>query len=620
MKLSIGTVKLVNGEELLIYENGHFNIIRNINTSKKIGIDDLVIIKDNKVVEVIDEKIAELINLYQNRLIKKWYFSYELAKIYFAFFGNLEIPYNFKTFDGISFNENGYSLYSWVETQRKNMRNNNLSEDKKRKLGELDFRINDKREEKWQKMYELAKSFYQFYKHLEVNGKFKTFDGITFDESGFALGNWISAQRQSEKNGWLDEERKNLLSEIGMRFNLNRFEEKWFNMYELAKNYCNFYGNLDINYHFKTLNGFSYDESGFALGKWFLLQTTNYENGILNERRISLISALHPNFLLEINDDNWFKYYDLAKKYFSYHEHLAIPEKYKTLNGFAEDLSGYPLGVWLRRQRQDYQKGLLNEEKVALLNEINFNEQQKFLKWLKMYELAKNYYEFHGNLEMPHNFKTINGFEYDESGFALGLWLTNQRQQYKNNKLIPEQKDLLSKIAMRFETNYLEIKWQKIYELAKKYYEINNNLEIPKDFITLDGYTYDESGFELGRWLYLQKLYQQRSSLTKQKALLLEHIGIIWLSKSHLNRIKSICQEYNINYKLNKIILKNISYQELLAKIFYLNNINHPLVNEFGYLHEIFRISNINLQLKYQISLEEIINNYFNTYMKERIK
>ena len=32
-----------------------------------------------------------------------------------------------------------------------------------------------------------------------------------------------------------------------------------------------------------------------------------------------------------------------------------------------------------------------------------------------MYEYAKKYYEYYGNLEVPSSFKTNNGYEYDEN-------------------------------------------------------------------------------------------------------------------------------------------------------------------------------------------------------------
>ena len=51
--------------------------------------------------------------------------------------------------------------------------------------------------------------------------------------------------------------------------------------------------------------------------------------------------------------------------------------------------------------------------------------------WNKKYNLAKAYYEHYGNSEIPAGYKTINGYEPDENGIALGNWLTNQKSAYK---------------------------------------------------------------------------------------------------------------------------------------------------------------------------------------------
>lgn len=45
-------------------------------------------------------------------------------------------------------------------------------------------------------------------------------------------------------------------------------------------------------------------------------------------------------------------------------------------------------------------------------------------KWNLIYQYAKNYYEHHGNLEVPKNFKTNDGYIDDKSGtIHLGEWI-----------------------------------------------------------------------------------------------------------------------------------------------------------------------------------------------------
>ena len=85
-------------------------------------------------------------------------------------------------------------------------------------------------------------------------------------------------------------------------------------------------------------------------------------------------------------------------------------------------------------------------------------------EWNKKYKLAKVYYEHYGNLEIPIKFKTINGYEYDENGASLGMWISTQKQSFKgqaNNKLDEKQIKLLNQIGMKWFSDNIDIKFQK---------------------------------------------------------------------------------------------------------------------------------------------------------------
>ena len=43
--------------------------------------------------------------------------------------------------------------------------------------------------------------------------------------------------------------------------------------------------------------------------------------------------------------------------------------------------------------------------------------------WFNMYLLAEQYYLHHHNLFIAHRFKTKNGYEYDDDGKNLGVWI-----------------------------------------------------------------------------------------------------------------------------------------------------------------------------------------------------
>ena len=46
-----------------------------------------------------------------------WEEVYTLAKTYYEYNGNLRVPLDFKTLDGIHYNEKGYNLYNWLLKQ-----------------------------------------------------------------------------------------------------------------------------------------------------------------------------------------------------------------------------------------------------------------------------------------------------------------------------------------------------------------------------------------------------------------------------------------------------------------------------------------------------------------------
>ncbi len=156
--------------------------------------------------------------------------------------------------------------------------------------------------------------------------------------------------------------------------------------------------------------------------------------------------------------ESWMYKYSLAKTYFEHHGNLEIPYHYKTLNGYEYTEEGIALGTWLHTQRQAY-KGQgtckISEDQIKLLEEIGmrFETNYKEEEWNKKYGLAKAYFEHHGNLEIPIDYKTLNGYEYTEEGIALGRWITNQRQTYKGQntcKITETQIKLLEEIRMKW--------------------------------------------------------------------------------------------------------------------------------------------------------------------------
>ena len=308
-------------------------------------------------------------------------------------------------------------------------------------------------------------------------------------------------------------------------------------------------------------------------------------------------------FETNYKEDEWNKKYELAKVYFEHHGNLKIPQSYKTLNGYEYAESGITLGTWLDTQRRAY-KGQGNykitENQIQLLEKIGmrFETRDNNEEWNKKYELAKIYFEHNRNLEIPKSYKTLNGYEYAESGIALGTWLNTQRKAYKGKcayKITKEQIKLLEKIGMRFETRDNNEEWNKKYELAKIYFEHNGNLEIPQSYKTLNGYEYAESGIALGMWLNTQRQAykgQGNNKITENSIKLLEEIRIKWFLKVGTDKKsqEEIITEKNSKRKqiemLNRVrsYLNTLDESEVLSK----EEINQGMIDALN--HKIKRL------------------------------
>ena len=152
-------------------------------------------------------------------------------------------------------------------------------------------------------------------------------------------------------------------------------------------------------------------------------------------------------------------------------------------------------------------------------------------KWNQMYELAKAYYEYHGNLDIPAKLELV-GYEHDKIT-KLGSWIS--RQRVSKGGLSKEKIEKLDNIGMIWDANYKKRRpdtgaWEKMYELAKAYYEYHGNLDIPTK-LEIEGYEQDKM-IKLGSWLSNQKTRYKLGKLSEERREKLENIGMIWSKRN----------------------------------------------------------------------------------------
>ena len=465
-----------------------------------------------------------------------WLEKYNMVKNYYEKYGNTLIPGNFKTKDGINYDENGYILGNWIIEQRRYYNSNKLPKDKIELLNQIEM-IWYVKDYVWNQNYTLARNYYNKYNNLNVPIDFKTKDGITYDEKGFGLGHWIIDLKQQYNNtkvNRLTEEQIKKLEDIGMIWSV--YNHNWKKHYEIAKKYYEHNGNLSIPYNFKTKDGINYDENGFNLHGWCVMQKNAYKGVGTNRITQEQIKKLEDiGIIWYPREYNWETNYNEVLEYLNKYNNLSIPLDYKTKNGIE-------LGRWLDLQKKMYRDNKLSDERIKLFEKIGIIwDSISDIKWMKNYNLAKKYYEKYGNLSIATDFKTKDGITYDENGTKLGYWIVSQRRIYrkgKNGNLDDNRINLLNEIGMLWKVNLskksrliINSKWDKCYNLAKNYYEKYGNLDIPYNFKTSDGITFDLNGVKLGKWINVQRQVfkgKVNYNIIDEHIELLDKIGMIW--------------------------------------------------------------------------------------------
>jgi len=220
----------------------------------------------------------------------------------------------------------------------------------------------------WHDKYALAEQFYLHYGHCCIPLKFKTFDGINYDENGIKLGSWLEKQGCAYRDTLagkptariMNEERIKLLEAIEAPFSKRAYN--WFQTFEIAKRFYDYHGHSIFPKHFKTLNGIDFDEKGPNLYTWSIIQGKKIRHSIdkLTEEQIEALKSIQFKFPNSNASRTWEYNYSLAQSFYQENFHLNVPYEYMTPN---EE----KLGSWIDTQR-NHQKELNSYQKEKLDN------------------------------------------------------------------------------------------------------------------------------------------------------------------------------------------------------------------------------------------------------------
>lgn len=298
----------------------------------------------HKAGELPQEQVERLDALdmdWTNRNDRKWMSLYDFAAAYYHEHGNLNVPSEYVTPDGVL-------LGKWVARQRYAYLNPDRSSarvtpERKALLDKLGMVW--EKYDPWQERYDLALAYKTEHGDLEIPSVYKTADGVW-------LGSWVSRQRQTLNSGSsaLSSERRKLLRTLfkGERRPSDPAadhgtvrEANWERNFRSAARYARKYKHLLVPASYV-------DSDGVRLGVWI----SNLRAARKNRPDSYQVTPAHIKKLNSIGmvwdarDAKWGTAYQQAKAYYKAHGNLHAAANYKS------DETGFCLGDWLRRMRE----------------------------------------------------------------------------------------------------------------------------------------------------------------------------------------------------------------------------------------------------------------------------
>jgi len=179
----------------------------------------------------------------------------------------------------------------------------------------------------------------------------------------------------------------------------------------------------------------THKEDGETLGIWLKTQRLFKRKGMLkNEEHIRTLEDL--GVIWDPYYQRWQVMYALLSQYNENEGHCRVPP------GHIED--GENLGTWLNNQRIGKTTGKLNDERQRQLEELGVEwKLRSTKKWEYMFVLLVRYNDKTGSCNVPQ--------DHIEDGENLGIWLKNQRQAKKKEKLNNERKQKLEDLGVEWE-------------------------------------------------------------------------------------------------------------------------------------------------------------------------
>lgn len=475
---------------------------------------------------------------------ESWEFMFGLLEAYVEETGSSRVPAGFKT-------THGYSLGSWINTQRANK--DLLSIERIKRLVALPKWTWAVHEARWEEGISRLKEYVEKYGTSRMSGTYEAEDGFKLglwvkskrinrrelsqekqalleslpdwvwnvtdaqwekgffhlegyvrqhgtawvhgkhkEPDGFYLGAWVASNRAKRLD--LDKEQTDRLEALP-GWTWNALDERWESAFRCLEKYVQENKTARVPARFV-------DDSRFRLGGWVQKQRKDFDS--LERDKRERLAAL-PDWSLDPFNELWEQGYEVITLFAKEHGHCNVPpKKYFTI-------AGNDVKNWINRQRSKF--SVLTEEQKYKLEKIpGWVWDPNETAWQEMFISLQEYAENEGNTLIPANHLLSNGKK-------LGHWVNDQRKRYQKGRLSQIRKKLLESVP-EWTWDAVRYKWENMYRELEKYAKKNGNCSVPYDLMLDDGR-------KLVDFVNAQR--QRREQLGEDRKLLLEALpGWTW--------------------------------------------------------------------------------------------
>ena len=266
------------------------------------------------------------------------------------------------------------------------------------------------------------------------------------------------------------------------------------------------------------------------LAKWCSRQRVLFKQNRLSKERIKKLNELNFIWIANGSDfETWMKYYNDLIAF-----RKQNPNRWPTFSRGAPK-EEHPLGKWVAHQRQKNKQHKLEEKRLELLKNINFDFEPMSdinKRWLKNYNLSIAYFKKKGfwpKYINPKAYALKLGYTAEE--WEIGRWCWMQRMEFKRRKLSQEKVKMLNEVNFDWQKekkgNYKPESWNQNFKKLVEFREKNPG-KWPQP--------YNEDEKELHHFVKGQKRFFVAGKLTPERIKKLRDIDFPLMPRKYVRK------------------------------------------------------------------------------------